>query len=82
MRSKREPISAVTLAILLGLGATGTGVGITSLALSRKHYSDFHLSIDEDLEWLETAILHLEKSFSSLAEVVLPNRRGWDLLFL
>ena len=33
---KREPISAVTLAVILGLGAAGTGTGIASLVTSQQ----------------------------------------------
>lgn len=50
LRTKRDPITAVTLAVLLGLGTTGAGVGITSLVLSNKYYSELRLSIDEDIE--------------------------------
>ena len=34
---KREPIVAVTLAVLLGLGAAGTGTRITALVLSQQN---------------------------------------------
>ena len=34
---KREPISAVSLAVLLGLGAAGTGTRITALVLSQQN---------------------------------------------
>uniref|UniRef100_A0A8C3PP08 Envelope polyprotein n=1 Tax=Calidris pygmaea TaxID=425635 RepID=A0A8C3PP08_9CHAR len=64
--SKREPISAVTVATLLGLGVTGTATGITSLVHQQQKKS----------------ISYLEKSLTSLSEVVLQNRRGLDLLFL
>jgi hypothetical protein len=51
-RHKREPISAVTLAVLLGLGAAGTGTGIAALVSSQQNARNYHLlneAISQDI---------------------------------
>ncbi|XP_066424610.1 MLV-related proviral Env polyprotein-like [Molothrus aeneus] len=79
---KREVITGVTIAMLLGLGATGAATGISALATQHQGLAQLQMTVDEDLQRIEKSISSLEKSLSSLSEVVLQNRRGLDLLFM
>ena len=82
-RQKREPV-AMTLALLLGLGgaAVGVGTGTAALIQGSQQLAQLQLAIDTDLRATKNSISLLEKSLTSLSEVVLQNRRGLDLLFL
>lgn len=81
-RVKREPVS-LSLAILLGMGvAAGVGTGTAALVTGQQGLDALNIAINEDLKILEQSVTNLEKSLTSLSEVVLQNRRGLDLLFL
>jgi hypothetical protein len=82
---KKEPISAVTLVVLLGLGAAGTGTRIAALVSSQQNACNYHLlneAISQDIENIKRVLDDLTDSLVSLSEVALQNRRGLDLLFL
>uniref|UniRef100_A0A8U8AM62 Uncharacterized protein n=1 Tax=Geospiza parvula TaxID=87175 RepID=A0A8U8AM62_GEOPR len=79
---KREILTGITIAMLLGLGAAGTATGVSALATQHQGLSQLQMTIDEDLQRIEKSISFLEKSVSSLSEVVLQNRRGLDLLLM
>ncbi|RMC20412.1 hypothetical protein DUI87_01262 [Hirundo rustica rustica] len=79
---KREVITGITIAMLLGLGATGTATSVSALVTQHQRLSQLQMTIDEDLLRIEKSISSLERSISSLSEVVLQNRRGLDLLLM
>uniref|UniRef100_A0A8C6A6E7 Envelope protein n=1 Tax=Marmota marmota marmota TaxID=9994 RepID=A0A8C6A6E7_MARMA len=81
-RFTREPIS-ITLAVLLGAGVlAGVGTGAAALIEGPRQLGILEAAIQQDLRAIETSVTALEKSLTSLSEVVLQNRRGLDLLFL
>ncbi|RMB91543.1 hypothetical protein DUI87_32122 [Hirundo rustica rustica] len=79
---KREVVTGITIAMLLGLGATGTATGVSAFVTQHQRLSQLQMTIDEDLLRIEKSISSLERSISSLSEVVLQNRRGLDLLLM
>lgn len=84
-RFKREPLT-ITLALLLGgitLGGMAAGIGTGTTALIETgHFRQLQVAMNADLKALEESVSALEKSLTSLSEVVLQNRRGLDMLFL
>lgn len=61
--------------------AAGVGTGATALAETYQ-FRQLQQAMHTDLMALEESVLALEKSLTSLSEVVLQNRRGLDILFL
>jgi hypothetical protein len=81
-RTKRKPITTLTIATLFKIGLAGAGTSIASLATQHSSLTSLRATINEDLDRIKKSISHLKKSLTSLSEVVLQNRRGLDLLFL
>ncbi|XP_020830678.1 endogenous retrovirus group S71 member 1 Env polyprotein [Phascolarctos cinereus] len=80
-RSKRAV--PLLIPILVGLGLVGsTAVGTAALVQGEASYRELSAQVDVDLSHLEHSISQLERQVNSLAEMVLQNRRGLDLLFL
>jgi hypothetical protein len=70
------------LAVILGLGAAGAGTGIACLVTSQQQYTKLSLAVDRNIQELQRGLKNLKDSLISLSEVVLQNRRGFDLMFL
>lgn len=84
-RIRREPIS-LTLALLMGgltMGGITAGIGTRATALAAtQQFKQLQAAMHTDIKALEEAVSALEKSLTSLSEVVLQNRRELDILFL
>ncbi|RMC19454.1 hypothetical protein DUI87_04065 [Hirundo rustica rustica] len=70
---KREVMTGITIAMLLGLGAAGTATGVSALVTQHQGLSQLQMTIDEDLLRAEKFISSLEESISLLSEDVLQN---------
>ncbi|XP_023382722.1 endogenous retrovirus group S71 member 1 Env polyprotein-like [Pteropus vampyrus] len=80
---RRKRAIPVLVPLLVGLGVAGSAaVGTAALVTGNQGIAWLTKQINDDLSTLEKSINHLETSLNSLAEVVLQNRRGLDLLFL
>lgn len=84
-RYRREPVF-LTLALLLGgitMGGIAAGIGTGTTALiETSQFRQLQQAMHTDIQALEESVSVLEKSLTSLSEVVLQNRRGLDILFL
>ena len=79
----RVPRAPVLIPLLLGIGvARSAAIGTSALVKESQDFHELSRQIDIDLGTLESTVHQLESSLNSLAEVVLQNRRGLDLLFL
>lgn len=84
-RARREPFSAITIGILLGLGGLEITAGIeigTTAYIQGQGIAQLQAAITQDLQTLENSISLLEQSLTSLSAMVLQNRRGLNLLYL
>nr|KAF6480817.1 hypothetical protein HJG59_010626 [Molossus molossus] len=79
-RSKRA-ISFIPL--LVGLGVSGAlATGMAGVGMSLHTYTKLSNQLIDDVQALSSTIQDLQDQLDSLAEVVLQNRRGLDLLTL
>lgn len=85
-QQRRDAPPRGTLALLLGgltMGGIAAGIGTGTTALmATQQFQQLQAAVQDDLREVEKSISNLEKSLTSLSEVVLQNRRGLDLLFL
>ena len=77
-RSKRA-IQFIPLLVGLGLMA-GLGMEIGGIASSTTFYHTLSKDFTDDIERVTKSLVALQEQLDSLAEVVLQNRRGLDLL--
>ena len=78
MQSKRT-IQFTPLLVGLGIMA-GIGMGIGGIASSTTFYHTLSKDFTDDIEKVAKSLVVLPDQLGSLAEVVLQNRRGLDLL--
>ena len=81
-RTKREPITAITIATMFGLGIAGAGTRIAALSLQGQGFTSLQTAIDEDITCLAESISHLENSLTSLSGFARPSRTGRSAIFL
>ncbi|KAF0872272.1 ENV1 protein, partial [Crocuta crocuta] len=71
----------LTLIVRTGIAA-GVGTGTATLIRGNQQFDALTQAINLDLAQLKNSIRHLQGSLDSLAETVLQNRRGLDLMLL
>ena len=73
----------ILLPLLVGAGIAGSAaLGASALIMEDKNFKELSAQIDVDIEDLQQSVAQLEEQVDSLAEVVLQNKRGLDLLFM
>ena len=81
-KTKREPITAITITTMFGLEIAGAGTEIAALSLQGQGFTSLWAAIDKDITRLKESVSHPKQSLTSLSEMVLQNRRGLNLIFL
>ncbi|XP_063112236.1 syncytin-1-like [Cavia porcellus] len=78
---KRHKRDVLILPLLAGLGITGAlATGTAGLGVSLTKYTQLSKQLIEDMSIVERTLQEIQDQIDSLAEVVLQNRRGLDLL--
>ncbi|XP_041524945.1 syncytin-1-like [Microtus oregoni] len=79
--SPRHQRAIQFIPLLVGLGVAGTlGTGTAGLATSLSSYTKLSQQLADDITKVYTSVQDLQDQIDSLAEVILQNRRGLDLL--
>lgn len=83
MRTKRVAGSALLIPFLVGGSiANSIALGASALVIGDQNIKTLSSRIEQDIEHLGNSIGQLEKQVDSLAEMVIQNCRGMDLIFL
>ena len=80
-RTKREVPILIPALVAAGI-AGSTAIGTAALIKEKVDFEALGSQVDADLRHMHENIDKLTDSLSSLAEVVLQNRRGFNILFL